>query len=450
MLDGRRPRRAMSAPRRAFSLLRNEGARALFDRAADRFDEWRERRAYVPARAIDPVPIVNLLGSLPARRLGGVQTQLLGRLGAEARFRPVALLYPAGAGLRLDAEVRGHRRSLRHATGNPGREPAPRDDAFEEGVRDLLRRSGARALHVENPAGLPARSLARLAEAWPIVVSVHDFSPLCPRTDLVERPALAFCGYGAADDRCVRCLAADRDVPTSLPGEHRRAARDLLAAARAVIAPSEFLRSTLLDRVAGLEPSRLRVVAPDPPGALPAAERTGSVRHVALVGAVTVQKGSRVFADARRSLAPRFPGVRWSALGKGDPGELASLRQAGVRVRGYYRAGTLPARLRRERVDLALAISITPESYSLAVDECLAAGVPVLAFDHGAPPERLRGTGARLVPPQDGVAGVIAALSTVFASGMPGALPRASRAGSAAESHLDVYRSLGLLPATDE
>jgi glycosyltransferase involved in cell wall biosynthesis len=167
------------------------------------------------------------------------------------------------------------------------------------------------------------------------------------------------------------------------------------------------------------------------------------------VGAVTVQKGSRVFADALRVLAPLFPGVRWSALGKGDPEELARLRRVGVRIRGYYRAGTLPARLRRERVDLALAISITPESYSLAVDECLAAGVPVVAFDHGAPAERLRGTAGRLVPPGEGAAGVIAAVSAILGSGAVEAPPPPSAGGRAAGRHLDLYRSLGLLAATD-
>jgi len=434
----------------ALSLLRDEGPRALLDRAADRFGEWTERRRYVPAREIDPVPIVNLLGSPPARRLGGVQTQLLARLAEEARSRPVALLYPDADGLRLDSHAHGRRRSLRHPGGNPGPEPAPRDDAFEKAARDLLRRAGARAIHVENLPGLPPRSLARLGETWPIVVSVHDFSPICPRTDLLEHPALAFCGYGAADERCVRCLAADREVLPSLPGEHRDAARELLAAARAVVVPSPFLRSTLLERVPGIDPSRLHVVAPDFPPALPTPRMGRPVRNVALVGAVTVQKGSRVFADVRRALAARFPDVRWSALGKGDPGELSRLRAAGIRVRGYYRAGTLPARLRTEEVDLALALSITPESYGLAVDECLAAGVPVVAFDHGAPAERLRGTPGRLVAPEEGAAGVIAAVSAILAAGAAAAPPPATRDGGAARRHLALYGSLGFLPATEE
>ena len=62
-------------------------------------------------------------------------------------------------------------------------------------------------------------------------------------------------------------------------------------------------------------------------------------------------------------------------------------------MRGYYRAGSLPGLLRRESVDLALLLSIWPESYGITLDECRAAGVPVVAFDHGAMGERLRWEG---------------------------------------------------------
>ncbi|HKB71809.1 MAG TPA: glycosyltransferase, partial [Thermoanaerobaculia bacterium] len=374
--------------RLAISLLRAEGPRALLGRAADRLEEWNDRRRFLPAGGtVGPVPIVNLLGTAPAPRLGGVQTQLLRRLGGEAKVRPVALLYPEGPGLRLDVEKDGRRRRVRVPAGNPGPRPNLRDDAFERGVRELMRLSGACAIHVENPAGLPAASLARLAQSWPMVVSVHDFSPICPRTDLLERPVLAFCRYCDDADRCARCLGS---APAFVAG-HRRASRALLAAARAAIFPSRFLLAALAERVPGLDPDRLHVIAPDPPPPSRRREPTPAVRHVAFVGAVTPQKGSRVFSDLVRALAPGFPGVRWSALGKGDPVELARLRrQGGIRVRGYYRAGGLPAVLERERVDLALALSVTPESYNLAVDECLAAGVPVLAFDHGAAADRLR------------------------------------------------------------
>jgi len=102
-------------------------------------------------------------------------------------------------------------------------------------------------------------------------------------------------------------------------------------------------------------------------------------------------------------------GLRWSAYGGGDPELLARLRRLPVRVRGYYRSGTLPRLLRRDGVDLALLLSIVPESYNLVLDECAAAGVPVVAFDLGAVGERLRS--GQLVPLAEGAEGIVRAMS---------------------------------------
>ena len=433
----------------AASIVRNEGPRAFADRAADRTSEWRRRRGFPPApHPLPAVSMVNLLGTPPAPRLGGVQTQLLHRLAREARSRTVALLYPDGNALRLDIEQSGNRMHRRFPAARAEILPL-RDAGFEDAVSEALRRTGARALHVENPAGLPLESLARLAQSAPLVLSVHDFSPICARTDLLERPRLRFCGYCDDDRRCAACLGREDPPDAAFAREHRLAGRALLGAAAATVFPSRFLRDTLVGRVPGIDPARLHVIPPDPPRAIPDPQRASArpVRHVAFVGAVTVQKGAREFADVVREIAPRFPGVRWSAIGKGDRGELASLRrQGGIRIRGYYRSGALPAVLARERVDLALALSVTPESYGLTVDECLAAGVPVLAFDHGAIPERLRGRGGWLVAPERGARGIAEVLAGLLAAGRALPAPRPAEPADAAAAHLALYRSLGLLP----
>ena len=134
----------------------------------------------------------------------------------------------------------------------------------------------------------------------------------------------------------------------------------------------------------------------------------GPVRHAALVGGVQPHKGALVFEEVVRLL----PNLRWSAYGGGDPELLMRLRRLGVRVRGYYRNGTLPDLLRRDAVDLALLLSIVPESYSLVLDECVEAGVPVVAFDLGAVADRLPRLGAgTLVPLEVGAAGIAAICS---------------------------------------
>jgi glycosyltransferase involved in cell wall biosynthesis len=141
-------------------------------------------------------------------------------------------------------------------------------------------------------------------------------------------------------------------------------------------------------------------------------------------------------------------GLRWSAYGGGDAGELRELRRQGVRVRGYYRSGTLPELLRRDGVDLALLLSIVPESHSLVLSECVAAGVPVLGFSLGALVERVPRLGAgRLVPREAGAEGIATALREIRRDGPPAVSEESARLlsdpVSAAAGHLAVYRELG-------
>lgn len=426
------------------TLLQTEGPRAILERAADRAREWIARRRYRPVEGVtEPVPVLHLLATPLSARLGGVQIQLARRLDEETRTRAVALACRETGGLRVDVRAGNDRRFFRIETADLGAAGRLRDPAFEHAVRQALRRAGSGSLHVENAAGFPVESLAVLAEEIPTILSLHDWFPFCARTDLLEHPGLRYCGEGADEARCARCLADGSPIPPASVGAHRRAGESLFRAVRAAIFPSEILRSTMLRLFPALDAARAEVVPPDPPSAFPP-RSPRPVRRVAFVGSVTRQKGSREFSEVVRTLAPRLP-VRWSAYGKGDPEELRSLRALPVRVAGYYRAGTLGRRLRRDRVDLALALSITPEAYGLAVDECLAARVPVLAFRIGAPAERLaEGRGTLVDPPGSARAVANAIEALVGAPDAPLAVPIAAPAVGASARIAEIYRRIGV------
>lgn len=451
----------MSAARVAWRVLRTEGLRAVADRVADRFAEARRARSFLPAppgwRPAAPIPVLRLVSTLPAPRLGGVQAQLLARLTAEARqdpAAPIALLYPTGAGWRLEVEAAGERRSLRF----PGRAPSPvdlEDPSFEAAVwaaADLIR---ARAIHAEGLAGLPFDSLRRLRQKeLRLILSLHDFAAFCPRPHLLEHPPLRFCGYCRDLERCSRCLGRSWPVPPEGFGAFQAARREsaaaLLEEADALVFASGFLLRAHRDLFPGLPMERSRVIAPAV--AATAGIPSGPprpLRHGALVGGVQAHKGALIFAEVVRRL--EGSGLRWTAYGGGDAALLTLLRGLpGVRVRGYYRQHALRSLLRRDGVDLALLLSIVPESYSLALGECVRAGVPVLAFDLGAPGDRVPGLGAgRLVPLETGAEGIAAALRTMLREGHAPAVPaeaaeRIPDAGAAAEAYRALYREMGL------
>jgi glycosyltransferase involved in cell wall biosynthesis len=442
----------------ALGVLTAEGPAAARDRMLDRLAEWRRRRAFPLSRAGDTVaaPLVNVLPTPPARRLGGVQIQFLHRLEREADERACAVLYPDTRGYRLERQ-HGPRRDALALAGPVVTSPlALEDAAFEAAVLRAAETSGAAAVHVEALSGVPPASVLRVGRAGlRIVLSLHDFALFCPRPDLLERPASRFCGYCRDLARCHACLGHGFRVARDFQRRYRELGAELLASADAVVYPSDFLRSTFRDLVPGLDPARQRVIAPASPVSLASPEPRDAParpRHLAFVGAVQTRKGAGVFEDVVRQLRDAGArGVRWSVLGGGEPDRLRALRPLpGVSVRGYYRAGSLPRLLQRRHVDLALLLSIIPESYGLTLDECRAAGVPVIAFDHGAVAERVRARGGgALVPPEAGASGVVALVREILdgrraltARAPAGAVPRALHPALA---HLALYRELGVL-----
>jgi glycosyltransferase involved in cell wall biosynthesis len=455
----------MSPARRlgvAWRVLRAEGPAAFRDRAVDRLAEASRRRSYTPAPAgwhpEDPIPVLLVSATPPAPWLGGVPSQLRTRLEAEVRGRSVALLYPLGGRWRLEVHQGAERRFLEL----PGSLLSPvtlEDAAFEDAVRAAAACVGARAVQAEGLAGLPPVSLLRLArEGLALVLSLHDFAAFCPRPNLVEEPPRQFCRYSRDLGRCGRCLAADWPVGSGFQEARRKVNADLLAAAAAVIFSSDVLRRTHDELFPGLATERWRVLEPAIastaalPRRAPEEEAARStLRHVAFVGSVQPHKGALVFAEAVRRLSrePAGEQLRWSAYGGGDVEILRNLRRLGVRTRGYYRSGSLPPLLQRDGVDLALLLSIWPETHSLVLSECVVAGVPVVAFALGAPAERVPHLGAgRLVSLEDGVDGIVAAIRDSLRDGMPEVPAEAARLltdpVSAAAGHLALYRELGL------
>jgi glycosyltransferase involved in cell wall biosynthesis len=445
----------MRALRVALRVLAAEGPAAVRDRAVDRLEERRRRRAFPPARGDGAIaaPILNVLATPPAPRLGGLQIQLLRRLAVEAEMRACALLYPYRGGYRLERQHGGRREALRLP--GPALPPAPalEDAAFEAAVLRAAGASRAATLHVEGAAGLPPATLLRLLQrGLRVILSLHDFALFCPRPMLLEQPAATFCGYCTDLPRCEACLGRDWSLAPGFQRAYRAAGAELLRSAAAVVHPSAFLRAKLLELVPGLDPAAHRVIAPagGAAGTAAVSRPPAPVRHVAFVGTVRAQKGGRLFEEVVRQLGPgEAPGLRWSVFGGGEPDLLRRLRGLpGVAVRGYYRMGTLPHLLRRHRVDLALLLSITPEPYGLTLDECQEAGVPVIALDHGAIAERVRALGGGLlVPPEAGGPGVLAALREVLAGGRPPPGPALGDPGArirhAALAHVQLYRELG-------
>lgn len=440
-----------------FRVLRLEGWRAARDRAADRRHDAAWRRAFVAALPVgaNGVGVLNLLSTPPAVRLGGVQIQLQSRLSAEAELRGAALLFRSGSAWRLLR--RGgpsHGEPVGAASDSGGQRY---DDELVRAVRIASGRVGAGAVHVENVAGFPLGGLLAIVRGGlTLVLGSHDFALFCERPHLIEASSGRFCGYSRDPVRCEACLGHDRPRRPGYQDQWRALARELLAAAEAVVYPSRFARDTHLALFTGLDEARHVVIAPaallPEADALPA-HHPGPLRRVAFLGPVKAHKGGAMLPEVVRLLAAdRGPGLQFRVYGGGDAGLLDALHGLPrVRVRGSYRAGALPALLVNDRIDLALLLSIWPETHALVLDECAAASVPVIAFDLGAQGERIRFLGiGETVPPALGAQGIAEAVARRAQARQapevpPGLRARLGTPADAARAHLNLFHALGLL-----
>jgi glycosyltransferase involved in cell wall biosynthesis len=420
-------------------LLRTEGWRAVRDRLIDRLAERiraGELHKLDLAHQTFAPPVLNLSPLPMAPRRGGAQVQLLDRLFEEAGLRPVVLLYRSGWTWTCERYHKSFRGS--------GQTPQRHDLAgLVAATAEMVRTD---IVHIECLAGTPLALVPKLQNlGLKVILSLHDFSLLCRRPHLLERPAGRFCCISTDLGRCRRCLQAEPAFPETDQEAHRQAGAAALASAAVIVYPSDYLRSAYQQWLGQTDGQQLHQVIPPATRAVSDEPNRPRPGQIAFVGGIKKVKGGALVQEIFQQVKARVPHLRAVAFGEVEPELAAQCR--GIKVRGYYRSGRLTKLLQRHRVAFAVLPSIVPESYCLVVDECLRAGVPVVAFDHGAVGERLKRLEAGLtVPLEEGAAGLAQAVIRALTETMP-VVPLSVKAmlptpRQVAEQYLRLYSKL--------
>lgn len=117
-----------------------------------------------------------------------------------------------------------------------------------------------------------------------------------------------------------------------------------------------------------------------------------------MIGAIGVEKGYDVLLSCARDAASRGLDLEFVLVGKScDDDRLTATGR--VRITGRYEQHEAVALIRRQQAALAWLPSIWPETWCYTLTEAWQAGLDVLAFDIGAPAERIRRTGRGWVCP---------------------------------------------------
>jgi GT2 family glycosyltransferase/glycosyltransferase involved in cell wall biosynthesis len=261
---------------------------------------------------------------------------------------------------------------------------------------DDLRAGGVWHVHIHQIMGGErwAELPARLGCAYD--VTVHDYSSFCPRIDLIDERN-QYCGEPTVEI-CERCIAlnhphpqlqdAFRDCGGGMAG-WLRMHRALLGRARRVFAPSGDAALRMERHFPGVKfetryhPEIPREVAVRRPASSLAA-------RVAVIGAIGPNKGYDVLlACARDALKQGLP-LQYCLFGYvADDGPLRQL--GNVRLIGEYAREDLARLVAENPCDLALFLSIWPETYCYALSDAYAAGLYPIALRFGALEERIAG-----------------------------------------------------------
>jgi GT2 family glycosyltransferase/glycosyltransferase involved in cell wall biosynthesis len=309
--------------------------------------------------------------------------------------------------LRGLAAVPGSRQAVISVPGGPMRDlvyDLPGDlDELRRLLRDL------RLIHLElhHLMGLPSAVVAMLTGLGvPYQVFIHDYAWICPRVSL-QNAAGVYCGEPALEscEECVRKHGSAFPEPLTV-AQLRRQSQDVLAGAGRTVAPTHDVRQRMGRYFAdvGIEvvPWESTVVPPR----RGARARCGERLRVAVIGAIGTPKGYSILLDCARDAAAR--GLPMEFVVVGYTRDDLPLRDTGrVFITGPYEEHEALALLERERCDIALFASVSPETWCYSLTYALAAGLPIVAFDLGAIAERLRAAGTGVLVPRSTPPGAI-------------------------------------------
>jgi len=270
------------------------------------------------------------------------------------------------------------------------------------GLEQILKKSSVEEIFLNSPVSFDeplvfADWISTMRAGNPkvrLTFAVHDYFSVCPSFVLLNADG-RYCGIPDVAE-CATCLARHqaRYVALSPPteiGPWRALWGRCLQAADEVRCFSGSTRQLLLRAYPDLDPDRVSVI-PHRVDYLPA--RLPRLDHAAplvigVIGQISVQKGAMVIKEMLARIDRDHPEVKVVVIGAVD----IPLKSDRLRVTGTYRHEDLVDLIEANGINMFFFPSICPETFSYVTEEMILLGLPIVAFDLGAPGERLRGYG---------------------------------------------------------
>ena len=322
------------------------------------------------------------------------------------------------------------------------------DSEFDQLVL-ALRHIGVRHIHFHHLIGHDPQVM-HLPEQLGVQYdfTAHDFYTMCPQISLTDRTN-SYCGERGID-QCRSCLRVS-PAPGGVDIETWRARYGEFATkARYVLAPSwdvakRFARFAPTANIRHAPHTDMPSIASLPAPTHRSLDR-GAPLKIAVLGALSAIKGADVLEDVAADAARNGAALEFHLVGFAYR-DIRTKPAHYLKIHGPYAEQDLPALFAAIQPDLVWFPAQCPETYSYTLSACLQAGVPIVAPDLGAFPERLNARAWTWIRPWNTSSSAWLAFfldirKNHFVTGLPPALPHhAENIGSSVQgwSYSDEY-----------
>ena len=268
----------------------------------------------------------------------------------------------------------------------------------------VLRSLNLARVHIHSAIGLADQTVLAMMRAIKAAgleydFTIHDYAPICPRINMIDWSG-GYCSSPSAR-YCRECISrmgtpfGDIDID-----EWRARYKLLVNGARKIIVPNEDVAERLAAYLS-VETDIIIRPHPAPKRVLGSLARpiSGDMRRIGIIGAIGESKGSRILrlmcVDAFQRKLP----IEFVLYGYTDSPERDIFPN--LTTVGRYLDSDFRRIYSANPCDLAVYLSVWPETFSYTLDHAFNYGIYPVAFDLGAIARRIRDTGFGVTVPLD-------------------------------------------------
>jgi len=267
-------------------------------------------------------------------------------------------------------------------------------DALDEGqFKRCIDAFSINLIYINQLVTYPLEKMINCIKAAQVeyVFFVHDFYAVCPTYTLLDNDGV-YCNAQKDKDTCNTCLRKSNCTLTYDIAAWQRIFHDFLLGAKAVCAPSENTADIIKKYYKDIDITvKEHEVGSYIYNSFNAQTLDDEYLTIATLGAIGENKGAKIIYELVEKIRAANLPIRIKVIGSTNLQNEYYKSQDGIlEITGPYDNTQVSELLARHRVSTVLISSICPETYSYTTSEAIASGYPVIAFNIGAPAERIK------------------------------------------------------------